>query len=174
MEQVNNTSFSDSRLQSLLALRLAVGLLGEKNNHDWWGSRFTVYGSRALHLSFPKSLRIAVFKATGEAALRVHQQVLDNQSHHLFRLHQELESSMRNLLQTEEGQALFDKVTANRESAEEVLDELAARYRQNAEGAANLGASSPDNVLDNIGRMARIYKTAFDTGVKAFPYFSQE
>ncbi len=164
----------DEGIKSLLTLRLAVGLLGEQGNHGWWKSRFSVYGKRALVLSFPRSYRIAIFKGTGEAALRVHQQVLDNRSHHLFRLHQELDSKMRDALLTPEGQELFDAVLENRESAESHLTELAARHRQSAEGAANLGPSSVDNVMANVGRMARIYKTAFDSGAQAFPFFSQD
>lgn len=166
---------SEENLEKLLKLRLIVAALGERQR--WWTStccdptRFIAF--RTL---FPKTWRLAAFCAVSEAAKRVHQDALTNRSQHLFRFQTEIEQDLRRCLTRKEGQKIFDETLATKDEQKllAALQELAAKGVHARAGAVKMGQAQPDNVYENIPKIAGLYLAAFRNNVTTFPYFSPE
>ena len=61
------------RLQTIARLRMIVGFLGEKGQHNWWSSEFFSATAPAfLNPVFGKTATLAQYHGVKEAARRVH------------------------------------------------------------------------------------------------------
>jgi len=90
-------------LATLVALRVLVAYLGEKDQFGWWSTSFlSVTGRRFLELNFPRTLLSAGVTAASDAAKDLHDQRIGHAgAFHLFRLPHGLEQDVHRYLGAE-------------------------------------------------------------------------
>ena len=162
----------ERELRKILLARLLVGFLGEGAQHGWWPSAFYEGSSKAfLAPIFPRTQHLAQYNGVLEAARRAHDENLPAAAFHLFRLQEETEQSLQQLaLETPETVSLEGNFS-DPDSAFSVLNDLS--------GTSNLDGVGPvaiDNVADVMRRLpdvASVYRRAFASGGRSYPYFTR-
>lgn len=136
----------DSKLPTLLQMRLLVGFLGERAQFGWWPTAFYEASSRPfLEPVFSKTSRLAQYHGALEAARRLHDEHLSVGSYHLFRLPEEVEQDVHTLVQSSVGEDLIGRVLLGKDAALEALNRLASKEKGPAKGQPLLGASRTSN-----------------------------
>ncbi len=154
-------------LQELLKLRLLVGFLGERSRFAWWPTAFYEPSSRAfLEPVFAKTLRLAQYYGVVEAARRIHDEHLNVGSFHLFRLPEEKEQDLHNLLLRSAPPLGWDST----DTAIESLRNLAGTTVVTAVGPTAIGQIKELHSTAITTSLAAAYNFAFAQGVKAYPY----
>lgn len=170
----------DSRLD-IARLRVVVGYLGEKSNHNWWTSEFfSATASAFLQPVFPKTMPLAQYHGVTEAARRVHDEHIGiGRVFHLFRLPESVEQAMFEQLQdAANAKSLVEQTT----SPEQALDAIKALADGNAsaqDASANTGPQQIGDIADVNGTewlrdTARCYQAAFTAGTQVFPYLRDQ
>lgn len=157
-----------------VALRLAVGLLGEQEQSAWWPSGFLGRHAQAfLNPVFGGKTRMAQYHGVTEAACRIHDERIGvGRVFHLYRLPETIEQQMAAALQ--EG-SLPEDVTRcfdSTERAESVLADLAKGPAAAKPGPVRLGGADMINSPDGVALLAATYRAAFHSSVKCYPYFT--
>lgn len=166
------SAFTEDNLACIVALRLAVGLLGERDNAGWWASSFMSPTSAAfLAPVFGANVPQSRYNGVLEAARRVHDEHIGvGRAFHPFRLPEATEQRLFDTVQAGGG-ALSDKV-ADPDAARLALQKLAGKTVEAKSGPALVG---PLETLDShhwVRDVAALYLAAFDAGVQCFPYFT--
>ena len=88
------------RLREITRLRMIVGYLGEKGQHNWWSSEFFSPTAPAfLNPVFGKTATLAQYHGVKEAARRVHDTHIGvGRVFHLFRLPESMEQAIFEVL----------------------------------------------------------------------------
>lgn len=159
--------------QTLVQLRFAVGLLGEKSTNGWWPTSFLDASSNAfLDPVFVRTGLLAQFHGVTEAARRIHDARLGVGNFHLFRLPEESEQDLHGLVLdwSRLGKA---PISSDASSAMSILDELAAGEGVDAPGPKLLGPSDLLPTAVAWRQVAAAYRDGFRKGFQSFPYFSR-
>jgi hypothetical protein len=153
-------------------LRLAVGYLGEKDQHGWWGSSFLSPSAKTfLAPVFVKTTLTAQYNGVCAAAARVHDEHIGLGLHyHLYRLPVMIERtvvrSSENRPPDGETSANFSNVQAATSFLEQFCGELTAK----AEGPLVVGDFSEKKLELLLRLSASHYLQAFTEGYRCFPY----
>ncbi|RLJ64763.1 hypothetical protein DFR35_1409 [Sulfurisoma sediminicola] len=164
----------NSSLSKLARLRIVAAYLGEKSQHAWWPtSFFGTIGNQFLVPVFPKTTFLAQYHGATEGARRLHDEHIGvGQVFHLFRLPEETEQDLHNLL-LNSPDAIDASIISKKESAEAALIELAGTKTGASEGPVAIKLAD-DIVSDaTVRQLAQVYAAAFTGGVRAYPYFSR-
>ena len=160
-------------LETLLRLRLSVGLLGEKAANGWWATAFLEPSSRAfLDPVFVRTGPVAQMHGVTEAARRVHDARLAAGSFHLFRLPEEAEQDLHALIR-DWSRSDATPIPADVAEATKVLDEIAAGAGVDAPGPKLMGDAGSLASADAWRQVAAVYRDAFRKGFQSYPYFSR-
>ncbi|WP_137180942.1 BrxE family protein [Roseomonas sp. AR75] len=156
----------------VVALRLAVGLLGEGGQAGWWASAFTSPASSAfLGPVFGAKVLQARYQGLLEAARRVHDERIGvGRAFHLFRLPEALEQRLHQV-----ALAAGDDLTAvvaSPDAARAALGALADDGPEARPGPTLVGTADALSDLLWVRRVAALYSAAMRGGVQCFPYFS--
>jgi hypothetical protein len=164
----------DAQVREYLRLRLIVGYLGERENFNWWSTEFFSGSSRQfLEPAFPKTYPLAQYHGVSEAARRLHDDHIGKgQVLHLFRLPEELEHNLHNLMLQELPADDLLEVLKDKTTALQSLAELAASSVTKAEGPVSVGKRIDANQRTTIQKIAQIYLGAFKAGVRSYPYLA--
>jgi len=162
------------QILKISSLRLAVGLLGEKDQANWWPSGF--FGPHVAQFLSPlhgPRYVAACFQGVVEAARRVHDERIGvGRVFHLFRLPESLERRIHEVVVLGDGwQSLQEAASA--ESAREFLDSLAGEDAAPAAGPMRVGAPGDLNGRKWLATLAGNYRAAFAAGRQTFPYFTE-
>ena len=155
----------------ITSLRLAVGLLGERDVAGWWMSGFTsptstafltpVFGRRALQ---------ARYQGVLEAARRVHDDRIGvGRALHPFRLPEPIEQRIHEALHSDEHE--LAGIVSSPDEARIVLDRLAGAPVQAKEGPTLMGLADMLDGTEWVAGAAALYSSAFAAGIQCFPYF---
>ena len=88
-------------LRRIINFRHILGFLGEKTQSNWWPSSFYDASSiRFLEPVFSRTAPLAQYHGHVEAARRFHDENLSVGSFHLFRLPEEMEQDLHEMVQT--------------------------------------------------------------------------
>ncbi len=160
--------------EQIVALRLAVGLLGEQEQSAWWPSSFLgPHAQTFLNPIFGGKTRMAQYNGVTEAACLVHDERIGvGRVFHLYRLPEMIEQWIANAFQ--EG-SLPEDVTRcfnSAEAAESILTGLAKGQTAAKPGPVRLGGADMINSPDGVALLAATYRAAFQTGIKCYPYFT--
>jgi hypothetical protein len=160
--------------QQIVALRLAVGLLGEQEQSTWWPSGFLGRHAQAfLNPIFASKTRMAQYHGVTEAACRVHDERIGvGRVFHLYRLPETIEQRISDAFQEE---SLPENVThcfESSEAAESVLAGLAKEPAEAKPGPVRLGGADMINSPEGVALLAATYRAAFHAGIKCYPYFT--
>jgi len=164
-----STTRASTFLHEIAHLRWIVGSLGSKNQYGWWDCSFLdETGIRFLTSTFPRTAKSAAFRATCEAAQKTHDQAMGKKgSYHLFRLPISVEEALRNL--TPESEEILSKDTAM-----EALKKLAAAGISAPSGPVQIGVEKKILTEDSVSELAAHYHSAFNQGIRCYPYFSPD
>ena len=160
--------------QRLLALRLVVGFLGEREQAGWWPSDFLGRNSVAfLAPVFGSKSQLARYHGAIEAACIVHDDHIGlGRVNHLFRLPEPLEHSMYELMQQDESLPQIAPHLASRENACEWLSIIGSKEVAIRSGPVRISASLTNRAdFSDIPLLASHYHVAFNSDQQCFPYF---
>lgn len=161
----------EAAVTRIVLLRLAVGLLGERDNAGWWASGFMAPTSTAfLTPVFGTRVVQARYQGVLEAARRVHDERIGiGRAFHPFRLHEAVEQRLDEAAQAAD-QKLADSVSSAH-AARCMLASLASTPVEAKEGPTLLGPAEMLEGLEWASGAASLYAAAFAVGIQCFPYF---
>lgn len=163
----------ESVQETLLRLRLSVGLLGERAANGWWPTSFLEPSSRAfLDPVFVRTSPVAQMHGVTEAARRVHDARLAAGSFHLFRLPEESEQDLHALVRAG-WRAGGAPTPSDAAEAMKALDNIAAGAGVDAPGPKLMGDAGLLGSADAWQQVAAVYRDAFRKGFQSYPYFSR-
>lgn len=162
----------NNQLIRLIAeLKLLVGYLGEKPQHNWWESNFlgTSSGAFLMH-TFPRTTLLSQYHGVNEAALLVHDEFVGvGKNYHLFRLPVSIERNVASAIQELSENAEFINDLKSKEAAHIRLAELATEADAQ-DGPVNIGAFDDTKLEHLMHTSAGLYLSAFQHGKKCFPF----
>jgi hypothetical protein len=164
----------------LIAMRFAVGYLGEKGQVGWWQSSFFIPGvSSFLGPVFTKTLPMAQLTGVTAAAALVHDERIGvGQVYHLFRLpaalEQEIFAAARDLSGQGDTGRSINPLRPGSEKADALayLQAHAATVPVNAVGPTRMGDRRSLDTAAAWASVAASYLHGFSTGAAIYPYFS--
>ena len=164
-----------SIVSHLLRMRLAVGYLGEKPQHAWWTTEF--FGRSSLSFLapvFPRTEGLAQYHGVLEAGRLHHDERLDAGSFHLFRLPEEVEQDIHDLLRV----WLADEERVWRPSscqdATAVLRSRADGEQVAREGPVRIGVIGDLGTEHSVSKLSSHYLAAFSEDVQTVPYLGRK
>jgi hypothetical protein len=173
---MNGKTFERGQLavMHIAALRLAVGLLGEREGAGWWTSAFLSPTSNSfLEPVFGGNTFQARYHGVLEAARRVHDERIGvGLVFHLFRLPESMEQRLFESVQS--GGSELAKTISSPDSAKATLQSLVTKAVAAKSGPALIALSEAIEGAGWISEAASLYSAAFSAGVQCFPYFPSE
>lgn len=160
-------------IESLFKLRLIVGILGERANHNWWSTSFYAPSSQAfLSPIFSKSSLLAQYHGLIEAARLTHDEHLSVGIYHLFRLPEEIEQDLHILARTHEHGAYVESLKRDAKIALGDLESMATPTSAVAIGPIAVGSIDDLGSQGVLGMIAYAYWSSFIGGERTYPYLT--
>ncbi len=161
------------RLKEIARLRMIVGYLGEKGQHNWWSSEFISATAPAfLDPVFGKTAALAQYHGVKEAARRVHDEHIGvGRVFHLFRLPESIEQAVFEMLQDMAVMDALRRDTGSHDAASAALHAIADSNGSVQEGPIQIGTLSDLDGISWLSDLARCYQLAFGAEVRSYPYF---
>lgn len=162
------------RLQTIARLRMIVGFLGEKTQHNWWSSEFFSATAPAfLNPVFGKTALLAQYHGVKEAARRVHDEHIGiGRVFHLFRLPEPIEQSLFEMIQDSSVAEALGITVGSLEIEETNLHELSESPVSLREGPVQVGSVADLDGTRWLSEAARCYEAAYKSGSRSFPYLA--
>ena len=158
-------------LPAILKTRLLVGYLGERAQFAWWPTAFYEASSRMfLEPVFSRTSRLAQYHGVLEAARRLHDEHLSVGSFHLFRLPEEVEQDLHNLVKRQEADEFALQQMRSKDSALGSLKDLASAVSVKSVGPTAIGNIAELDAPNKVKAIAAAYLSAFSLDAKAYPY----
>ena len=160
-------------IEKILAMRFAVGALGEKDQASWWPSSFMSSTSSAFLLPvFGANIMQARYQGIVEAGKRVHDERIGvGRVFHLFRLPEATERRLFDALSSNDGKVAAWALSPK--AANERLSALAIASTKAKQGPILIGSAESLDRPDWLTIAAGLYAAAFAGSVQCFPYFSE-
>lgn len=157
------------------ALRLVVAYLGQANQAGWWDCNFLdATGLRFLETTFPRTARLAGLRSTTEAACSVHDKAIGRVgNYHLFRLPPAMEDHLEHVCEQMDWDEAISVINSP-EKAMETLKILADCFVKAPEGPVQVGVARKIFTSTSIKEVAAHYLSAFQDGIRCYPYFAAE
>jgi hypothetical protein len=166
---------NDRAKRDILTLRLTVGFLGERAQYSWWStSLFDSSAHLFLEPAFSRTSKLAQYHGIVEAARRQHDEHLSVGCYHLFRLPEEIEHALHDMMQTDERGDLARLALETKDAALEILKTTAAGYSSTSDGPVLVGTVDEIGTPKAIRMTAGVYLSAFMREKKAFPYYVRQ
>lgn len=167
----NSSGRNEVFVMRIVSLRLAVGLLGERDNAGWWASGFMAPTSSAfLTPIFGSRVLQARYQGCIEAARRVHDERIGvGRVFHPFRLPEAIEQRVHDAVQLV-GEEVATSVSSP-EAAKATLAGIAGAPVEAKEGPTLIGTADTLDEMGWIAEATSLYSSAFVAGVQCFPYF---
>lgn len=161
------------QIKQLALLRIAVGLLGEQVQPRWWISTFCGANGKAfLAPVFPRTQVLAQLHGVSAAAAIVHDDHIGvGNAFHLFRLPEDLEQELHNLVVGEATGEIF-AVMRSADAATQFIKNSAASVCKDAVGPVKVGQMSSLREASSWRDVAAFYLSAFEGHKETFPFFS--
>lgn len=155
-------------------LRLFVGFLGEKSQHNWWESNFLGNSSGAfLQHTFPRTTLLSQYHGVNEAALLVHDEYVGvGKNYHLFRLPVSIERNVANVIQELASDEKAISSLKSKEAALQRLSELAIKTEAQ-DGPVNIGSFEDAKLEHLMHTSAGLYLNAFHQGMVIPPFLTE-
>jgi hypothetical protein len=162
---------SELCVMRIAALRLAVGLLGERDAAGWWTSAFLSPTSTSfLAPVFGGNTFQARYQGVLEAAKRVHDERIGvGHVFHLFRLPESIEQRLFESIQS--GRGDLANTISSPESAKATLQSFATKAVVAKSGPSLMALPEAIEAAGWISEAASLYSVAFGAGIQCFPYF---
>lgn len=161
-----------------IRLRAVVMALGESVRPAWWNTGFWNETSlRFLERLYPRTFFRAAVYAAGRAACEVHDRTIGRGGvYHLFRLPETLEFEVYAVPPSadEEFFTCFRSCLGDIDRMIRLLGQMCEEgdSKDTAPGPRRIGTEADLMHIGTFGRMASVYRQAFEHGMLAFPYFT--
>jgi len=158
-------------LHQIINIRYLVAYLGEKSQNDWWHSSFYDTSSiRFLEPVFSRTAPLAQYHGAVEAARRFHDENLSVGSFHIFRLPEEIEQDLHEMVH-ERLLDLFDPdLIVDQATALNALSKVSNGTADGVVGPVLVGKIDEllaSALLDKVGA---IYRMTLSSDTQALPY----
>jgi hypothetical protein len=162
-------------IRLIVELRLLVGFLGEKAQHNWWSSNFMGSTSEAFLVPvFPRTAMLARYHGVAESAMLLHDEHIGvGVNYHLYRLPDSVERAAAKEVAQIDAKQLMGSVFASPDRALERLSELASPEIEKTEGPVLVGRYSDSGIKGLLELSASHYQRAFSNGYRCFPYMRE-
>ncbi|MBM9538588.1 BrxE family protein [Desulfobulbus alkaliphilus] len=156
-------------------MRLIVAYLGQANQAGWWDCNFLdTTGLRFLGTTFPRTARLAGLRSSTEAACSVHDKVMGRVgTYHLFRLPPAMEDHLEHVCEQMDWDEAITLINSP-EWAMEKLKTIADCFVKAPEGPVQVGIARKIFTPTSAKEIASHYVSAFEDGIRCYPYFVAE
>jgi hypothetical protein len=161
-------------LEFIASLRMTVGFLGEREQFGWWQSSFFTKGSSAFMAPlFPRTKVLAQCNGVTQAAALVHDERIGvGHVYHLFRLPEDMEQGIHQVLHNQSLGEALQKIVASPENALAFLRKRGTLPNTSGVGPIRLGSIEALRSIKTWQSAASYYREAFEKGGAIFPYYS--
>jgi len=165
-----------AQLKYLAKLRVVVGYLGEREQFSWWQSSFFSAGSQAfLAPIFSRTQFLAQCSGVTRAAATLHdERIGTGHVYHLFRLPEDIEQDLHQLLHSPELNEELIRLTTDKVTALNFLDQETDREDSTAVGPALINSITALRELTPWHSVCGHYARGFEQGIEIFPYFADQ
>lgn len=162
-------------IKQIVELRLLIGFLGEKAQHNWWGSNFMGSTSEAfLAPVFPRTTMLARYHGVSEAAMLMHDEYIGvGLNFHLYRLPDSVERATAKEVSLIDVKQLMSSVLTSSDAALERLGQLVSHEIEKTEGPVVVGRYADSGIRGMLQVSASHYHRAFSEGYRCFPYMRE-
>lgn len=159
-------------LDDIIKLRLAVGLLGEKDHSNWWPSLWLTSNAMAfLSPVYGARTDAARYQGLVETARIVHDSRIGvGQAFHLFRLPEALERRLHDAVFRDDATNRASAIS-QQDDAEALLSDIAETVDASA-GPIRVGSTADFETSSWLKVLAGHYLSAFRSSQQTFPYFT--
>jgi hypothetical protein len=166
-----STAGNDAAIRQIVSLRLAVGLLGERDQAGWWPSGFMSQASIPfLAPVFGEHVLDAQYQGVVEAARRAHDDRIGvGRVFHPFRLPEAIEHRAFEVIWG--GDLEWVGAISSRDAAWAALGELEGEPVDARSGPTLVGTVDILQRPRWIAEVASLYSAAFRNRIQCFPYF---
>jgi hypothetical protein len=167
-------TMESAQLEYLAKLRIVVGYLGEHEQCSWWPSSFFASGSQAfLAPIFARTQFLAQCSGVTRAATHVHdERIGTGHVYHLFRLPEDLEQDIHQLLHSAELTQEIASLIADQETALNFLQQNSDSIDSSAVGPILINRTEALRNTTQWRIACAHYFHGFKQGVEKFPYFA--
>ena len=157
--------------RKIIELRYLVGFLGERQQCDWWSTSFYEASStRFLEPVFARTAPLAQYQGAVEAARRFHDENLSVDSFHIFRLPEEVEQDIHEIVQIKLVELFDPSWIVDRASALNAIAKLTDGSVELLVGPVLLGKIDELHSPAMLDKIGIIYHQALSTNVQVLPY----
>jgi len=165
------SSEQSALMQRIIKLRYLVGFLGEKSQCNWWPTSFYEPTSiRFLEPVFSRSAPLAQYHGAVEAARRFHDENLSVGSFHLFRLPEEIEQDLHEMVQARLVELFDPDLIVDQATALNALSKLNDGTADEALGPVLVGKIDEFRASALLDKVGAIYRKALSSDTQALPY----
>lgn len=158
-------------LRRIIVIRYLVGFLGEKSQCNWWSTSFYTPSSvRFLEPVFSRTTPAAQYHGVAEAARRFHDENLSVDSFHIFRLPEEIEQDLHEMVQRQVLELFDPSLIVDRASALSALAKLSHGTADEAVGPVLVGKIDELRSSTLLEKIGGIYQRALSSDTHALPY----
>lgn len=163
-----------SVVEKIASLRLIIGYLGEKNQHNWWSSSFLTPSAKAyLAPIFPRTMLQAQHRGVSAAAALVHDEFIGvGSNYHLFRLPETVELELDRYFQSSSANEHVS-VPVDEQGALQALLELSGDKMSTQEGPVLVDDYDAGRLSTLIQQTAGLYLSAFENSTKCYPFMRE-
>jgi len=176
-KEVRSDASGPMALSQIAVLRVIVAALGERVTPPWWRTQFlTDFGFRTVARVFPRTSVRAVLYSTFAAARMEHdRRVGVGKRYHLFRLSGDVERGIS--ISTSDPTFLGEVASLVANSHHDLMQRLknlmSDQTEAAIEGPITLGSVARVTRPDILSSLAFHYWSAFASGRRVFPYFTE-
>ncbi len=165
-----------AHLEYLTKLRVVVGYLGEREQFSWWQSSFFSAGSQAfLAPIFARTQFLAQCSGVIRAAASVHdERIGTGHVYHLFRLPEDMEQDLHQLLHSPELTQEIANLTTDKDSALNFLQQDTDSISSTTVGPVLINETETLRDATQWRSVCAHYAYGFSQGIEIFPYFADQ
>lgn len=158
-------------LQRIILIRFLVGFLGEKSQCNWWSTSFYTPSSlRFLEPVFSRSAPLAQYYGVVEAARRFHDENLNVGSFHIFRLPEEIEQDLHEMVRAQPLEHFDPSLIFDRATALNALSNVSHGTPNETAGPVLVGKIDELRTSALLDKIGAIYQMALSSDTHALPY----
>ena len=161
-------------IERIAQYRCQIGYLGEREQFGWWQSSFFTQGSNSfLSPLFGRTQFLAQFNGVSRAAALIHdERVGIGNVYNLFRLPEDIEQGLHQVLHSSELEKKIREIIISKESAVNYLREQSKDTGSKSVGPTRVGNTKQLRSLKNWQSISALYLSAIEKSLEIFPYFS--
>lgn len=161
-------------ITALVFYRLTIGYLGEREQFGWWHSSFFTQGSSAfLSPVFTRTQLLAQCNGVTRAAALLHDERIGvGHVYHLFRLPEEMEQGIHQVLQQSQSAEEIQKIISSKKYALSYLEKNSITSDHTNTGPKRVGDINAMRDEQVWLVVAGLYLYSFKTQKEILPYFT--